>query len=112
MMKIESKTALACIIGVLFLQGASCGNTPEEADANKWTCTCASAYQRNQTYAIAANCSAFCGCNPEEVVGESTGGRWTCLCAGEGFSEASRSIHIASCFNSYNCTSGIPSSYS
>ncbi|KAK9168783.1 hypothetical protein Syun_000923 [Stephania yunnanensis] len=106
MMKIQLEVALACSIGIFLLQGACCGNTPEEADANKWTCTCASAYQRNQSYAIAANCSASCDCNPEEVVGESTGDRWTCLCAGAGFPEVSRSIHIASCFNSCNCTSG------
>lgn len=43
------------------------GNLPGESDTHKWMCTCDSANQRNQTYAVAANCSASCDCNPGTV---------------------------------------------
>ncbi|CAK9138727.1 unnamed protein product [Ilex paraguariensis] len=36
---------------------------------NKWTCTCSSAYQGNQSLAISSNCSSSCDCSPAEAGG-------------------------------------------
>ncbi|OVA18054.1 Protein kinase domain [Macleaya cordata] len=105
-MKIKSEVALACIIILLSFQYNSCDGVPEGSGMNKWTCSCDSAKDGNETYSVAANCSTFCDCNPEAAVG-SSGDRWTCLCA-EGFPKAPGNFHDSSCFADCNCTAGIP----
>ncbi|KAJ4979424.1 hypothetical protein NE237_010204 [Protea cynaroides] len=102
-MKLGLEVALACIISLLWFQYISCDELPDGSGINKWTCSCASAQQGNQSYAIAPNCSTSCDCNPEEAGGD----RWTCLCAAEGFPKTA-GLHDSSCFTACNCTFGFP----
>ncbi|KAF8395243.1 hypothetical protein HHK36_019185 [Tetracentron sinense] len=81
---------------------------PDVSGINKWTCTCASAQQGNQSYAVAANCSTSCDCSLEEDAVVSGGARWTCLCAGDGFPKVAGNVHDTGCFRACNCTSGSP----
>ncbi|XP_042511962.1 receptor-like serine/threonine-protein kinase NCRK [Macadamia integrifolia] len=100
-MKLRLEVALAWIITLLWLQYISCDERSDESSINKWTCSCASSQQGNQSYAIGPNCSASCDCSPEEAGGD----RWTCLCAAEGLPKTA-GLHDSSCFTACNCTSG------
>ncbi|XP_043701055.1 receptor-like serine/threonine-protein kinase NCRK isoform X2 [Telopea speciosissima] len=102
-MKLRLEVALACIIILLWFQYISCDELPDGSGTNKWTCSCASAQQGNQSYASASNCSTSCDCSPEEAGGD----RWTCLCAVERFPKTV-GLHGSSCFTACNCTSGFP----
>ncbi|PIA37334.1 hypothetical protein AQUCO_03000137v1 [Aquilegia coerulea] len=105
-MVMQMNVALYCIISVLLIQYGACDELPEGSDINKWTCSCASVHQVNQTYAAGANCSSSCECNPQIIEGKSSGDKWTCLCADEGLNKGPGSIHDSSCFTACNCTSG------
>ncbi|KAA3489529.1 receptor-like serine/threonine-protein kinase NCRK isoform X1 [Gossypium australe] len=67
---------------------------------SNWTCTCSSG---NQSYILKSNCSRSCDCNPVE----SSGDRWTCVCATNGFPEVAVDNHDTTCFTACNCTAGI-----
>lgn len=41
------------------------------------------------------------------VAGGSTGDRWTCICAADGFPKVASNGGDTSCFTACNCTSGI-----
>ncbi|XP_042475609.1 receptor-like serine/threonine-protein kinase NCRK isoform X1 [Macadamia integrifolia] len=100
-MKLQIEVALACFIILHWFQYISCDELPDGSGINKWTCSCTSAQQGNQSYAIASNCSTSCDCK------EAGGDRWACLCAAERFSKTA-GLHDSSCFTACNCTSGFP----
>ncbi|XP_043706294.1 receptor-like serine/threonine-protein kinase NCRK [Telopea speciosissima] len=102
-MKLRLEVALAWIIILLWLQYISCDERSDGSGINKWTCSCASVQQGNQSYAIGSNCSASCDCSPEEAGGDG----WKCLCAAEGLPKTA-GLHDSSCFTACNCTSGFP----
>ncbi|KAF9596278.1 hypothetical protein IFM89_008513 [Coptis chinensis] len=99
-MKIQVGATFTLIICVFLIQYASC--VPQGSSINKWTCSCASAHQGNQTNAVGANCRSSCDCSP----GEDNGDIWTCICGAKGVNEGPGSIQDTSCFASCNCTSG------
>ncbi|XAR59988.1 Non-specific serine/threonine protein kinase [Bertholletia excelsa] len=99
-MKRQGTVALACLVALTLIQ-QSLGDDRSDTSTsvNKWTCTC-SAYQGNQSFAIKANCSASCDCNPGSE------GRWTCMCGADIFPQEGAGNLSTSCFTACNCTSG------
>ncbi|KAK9280448.1 hypothetical protein L1049_014139 [Liquidambar formosana] len=105
-MKLQVEVALACLISLIWIQHILCvADGPSDVSGTaKWTCTCTSADQGNQSYTLATNCSTSCDCSP--AGGGSSGGRWTCICAANGFPEVAANSHDIKCFTGCNCTSG------
>ncbi|XP_057953476.1 receptor-like serine/threonine-protein kinase NCRK isoform X2 [Malania oleifera] len=102
-MKLQLKVALTCLIWLIWSQKILCDELSNNSGLNKWTCIC-TAYQGNQSYALANNCSTSCDCNP--AAGEPSGGRWTCTCAADGLPKVVANGHDPSCFRACNCTFG------
>lgn len=105
-MKLPVEVALACLISLLGIQLSLCDVLSDTSNINKWTCTCSSANQGSQNYILAGNCSTSCDCSP--AGGGSTGDRWTCICAADGFPKVASDSSHTSCFTACNCTSGSP----
>ncbi|RVW38837.1 Receptor-like serine/threonine-protein kinase NCRK [Vitis vinifera] len=105
-MKLPVEVALACLISLLGIQLSLCDVLSDTSNINKWTCTCSSANQGSQNYILAGNCSTSCDCSP--AGGGSTGDRWTCICAADGFPKVASDSGHTSCFTACNCTSGSP----
>ncbi|KAA8544075.1 hypothetical protein F0562_021748 [Nyssa sinensis] len=103
-MKFQVEVALACLISLIWIQHHCVADElPDTSGVIKWTCTCSSAYQGNQSF-IKTNCSTSCNCSP--AAGGSSGNRWTCLCSADGFPQVDNDSHRTSCFTACNCTSG------
>ncbi|KAK9022274.1 hypothetical protein V6N11_002554 [Hibiscus sabdariffa] len=95
-MKFEVEVAIACIISLISIQQGLC------ASVNNWTCTCSSLYPGNDSSILKSNCSRSCDCS----LVESSGDRWTCLCASDGFPKVAVDNHDTTCFTACNCTAG------
>ncbi|EEF32437.1 kinase, putative [Ricinus communis] len=95
-MKLQVEVALACLVGLIWIQQGLCG-------LNNWTCTCSLSSQGNQTY-VKSNCSTSCDCNP--VAGGSKDSTWGCTCAADGLPRIASGSHDSTCFTACNCTSG------
>ncbi|XVF20257.1 hypothetical protein REPUB_Repub11eG0182100 [Reevesia pubescens] len=101
-MKLEVEVVLACFISLIWIQQGLCDEISNTSGLNKWTCTCSSLYQGNQSYVLKSNCSRSCDCSPVEPSGD----RWTCLCATDGFPRVAVDDHDTTCFTACNCTAG------
>ncbi|GMI92123.1 hypothetical protein like AT2G28250 [Hibiscus trionum] len=101
-MKLEVEVAIACIISLISIQQGLCGEFSNTASVNNWTCTCSSLYPGSRSSILKSNCSRSCDCNPVE----SSGDRWTCLCASDGFPKVAVDNHDTTCFTACNCTAG------
>ncbi|KAE8688770.1 Receptor-like serine/threonine-protein kinase NCRK [Hibiscus syriacus] len=69
---------------------------------NNWKCARSSLYPGDPNSILKSNCSRSCDSNPVE----SSGDRWTCLCATDGFPNVAVDNHNTTCFSACNCTSG------
>ncbi|KAJ6403319.1 hypothetical protein OIU84_015263 [Salix udensis] len=101
-MKLQLKVALACLVGLVWIQQGFCEELSTRSGINKWTCTCAASYQGNQSY-IKSNCSTSCDCSPAS--GQSRG-TWTCSCSSDGLPKVAAGSQDTTCFTACNCTSG------
>ncbi|XP_031285096.1 receptor-like serine/threonine-protein kinase NCRK isoform X2 [Pistacia vera] len=102
-MKLQVKVSLACLVGLAWIQQSLCDDLSGTSGVSNWTCTCSSSNQGNQSNILKSNCSTSCDCNP---VGGSSGGRWRCVCAADGFPKVAINSHDTTCFTGCNCTSG------
>ncbi|KAJ0084146.1 hypothetical protein Patl1_30663 [Pistacia atlantica] len=105
-MKLQVKVSLACLVGLAWIQQSLCDDLSGTSGVSNWTCTCSSSNQGNQSNILKSNCSTSCDCNPgpSNLVGGSSGGRWRCVCAADGFPKINS--HDTTCFTGCNCTSG------
>ncbi|XP_059659480.1 receptor-like serine/threonine-protein kinase NCRK isoform X2 [Cornus florida] len=101
-MKFQVEVAFACLVSLIWIRQILCDDISDTSQLNKWACTCSSAYQGNQSFAVGTNCSTSCDCSP----GGSAENGWTCICAAGGFPEVAANNHGTSCFTACNCTSG------
>ncbi|CAK9167788.1 unnamed protein product [Ilex paraguariensis] len=103
-MKLQLGIALLCIICLIWTQEILCDEPFNTSSTNKWTCTCSSAYQGNQSFAISTNCSSSCDCSL--AAGGSNGNKWICICAADGFPKLAADSNDTNCFTTCNCNSG------
>ncbi|KAM7502136.1 hypothetical protein LguiB_001040 [Lonicera macranthoides] len=105
-MKFQVEVALACVLSLIWIQQFLCvaDELSDTSVINKWTCSCSSAYQWNQSFDIPSNCSSSCDCSP--AAEGSSGNKWICVCAADKFPVVVSDGHDASCFTSCNCNSG------
>ncbi|KAJ6708345.1 RECEPTOR-LIKE SERINE/THREONINE-PROTEIN KINASE NCRK ISOFORM X1 [Salix viminalis] len=101
-MKLQLKVALACLVGLVWIQQGFCEKLSTRSGINNWTCTCAASYQGNQSY-IKSNSSTSCDCSPAS--GQSRG-TWTCTCSSDGLPKVAAGSQHTTCFTACNCTSG------
>ncbi|CAK9165200.1 unnamed protein product [Ilex paraguariensis] len=104
-MKLQLGIALLCIICLIWTQEILCDEPFTTSSTNKWTCTCSSAYQGNQSFAISTNCSSSCDCSL--AAGGSNGNKWICICAADGFPKLAADSNDTNCFTTCNCNSGM-----
>ncbi|XP_044506185.1 receptor-like serine/threonine-protein kinase NCRK isoform X2 [Mangifera indica] len=103
-MNLQVKVALACVIGVAWIQQSLCDELSGISGVSNWTCTCSSSNQGNQSNILKSSCSTSCDCNP--AFGGLRGDKWICVCAADGFPKVAINSHDTTCFTSCNCTSG------
>ncbi|KAJ8751346.1 hypothetical protein K2173_016537 [Erythroxylum novogranatense] len=104
-MKNQVGLAIACAVGLICIQQGLCvgeDEHPTTTDLNNWTCTCASPFQRNESY-VKSNCSGSCDCSPAAGPSDII---WNCKCAAEGFPKVVADNHDTTCFTACNCTTG------
>ncbi|KAK4849766.1 hypothetical protein QYF36_000618 [Acer negundo] len=102
-MKFRVKVALACLIGLIGIQQGLCDELSNTSGVSNWTCSCSSLYQGNQSSILKSNCSSSCDCS---LVEGSSEGRWTCVCAADGFPKVATGSNDTTCFTGCNCTTG------